>query len=79
MSQIQIFLKNPYQDVEQAKDATFSTNLSFRPTVEEMNRVTSLPGGISEGSAPAEDEVEPMFGTHIREAAGTIRKLFGTR
>jgi hypothetical protein len=80
MPQPEINMKNPRQDIGQAKDSTFSTNLSFDPSIEEMNRVSLVPGGISEVQvAPEEDENDPMFGTHLREAAGTLRKIFGSR
>lgn len=71
-----ITVHNAYQDVGQETYTGFSNNLSFDPTVEEMNRNSSYCGGISDGQ---EGNIEPLFGAHIREAATTVKKLFSSR
>ena len=32
--------------------------------------------GVYQGSRPAEENDEPVFGVHIREAAGALRRIF---
>jgi hypothetical protein len=56
------------------KRATAFGNLSVRnPTIEEIN------AGVGSGDAvltpPEQAPVEPAFGTHIREAAETLRRV----
>jgi len=79
MSSTILIIQNPFQDSGENTVAGFSNNLSFSPTVEELNRATTQSGGISEGTpAPAaEADYEPLFGTHLREAADTLKKVFG--
>jgi hypothetical protein len=69
---LKIFLNNPYQDAVQANSIGFLNNTSFTPTVEEINRTLS-PRGDSFQAVSESDE--PFFGTHIREAATTVKKL----
>jgi len=46
-------------------------NLSVEnPTIEQMNASFF-------GASQTPTDVEPAFGVHIREAVGTVRKLFG--
>jgi hypothetical protein len=59
----EISVHNAYQDASQGNYTDFSNNLSFEPTVDELNRNTSHPGGVSEGQ---EIGGEPLFGEHIR-------------
>jgi hypothetical protein len=75
----QIMIQNPYQTPGQSTYTGFNNNnLSFEPTVEELNRTASFGGQISiKESGCSEIADEPLFGAHIREAAGTVRKLFG--
>jgi len=73
----QISIHNPYQNLGQGNYTGFSNNLSFEPTVEELNRTATLGGEVSLGeSAPREGSDEPAFGTHITEAVTTVKKLF---
>jgi hypothetical protein len=77
---LEITVHNAYQDAVQGDYTDFLNNLSFTPTVQELNRNSSSPGQVSDGSLPEpEGEPEPLFGTHIREAAGTVKKLFRSR
>jgi hypothetical protein len=49
-------------------------NLSVEnPTIEQMN--ASFFGASQ--TQTAQTDAEPIFGAHLREAAGTVRKLFG--
>jgi hypothetical protein len=75
MTDILITTQNPYNSAGQATVNGFFNNLSYDPTVEELNRTIS---SSREAVQPTESEAEePAFGTHLREAAGTVKKLFG--
>jgi hypothetical protein len=77
---LEVFVKNPYQNMGQAHSTVFFNNLSFNPTVEELNRTAAFPGQSSQSaSLPQRKDEEPLFGEHIREAATTVKKLFGRR
>jgi hypothetical protein len=73
MTGIQIDVTNPYKDTTQVDCSTGMgiNNLSFEPTVQEFNQLI----GSSDGTDVREDDVEPLFGTHIREAVTTLKKL----
>lgn len=80
---LQILNQNPYQNAGQATDG-FSNNLRYctvdgNPvTAEEFNTKIGSSGemaqSVSSGAEGSEDE--PLFGTHLREAATTLRKIF---
>jgi hypothetical protein len=75
---LDISIHNPFKDASQGVADHFYNNLSFNPTVEELNqKIGSSPdmGLDTEGSTQAEPS-EPLFGTHIREAATSVKKLF---
>ena len=78
----QLLTKNAFDNLGQATVSGFFNNLSFTPTVEELNRnVTSSADAahIFFGTKlqSADEPVEPAFGTHIREAAVAVRRLLG--
>lgn len=76
----QISVHNPYQDMGQTDYTGFFNNLSFTPTVEELNRTTASRGEVSQPcSAVQEENEDRLFGTHIREAATTLKKLIRPR
>ncbi len=77
----EISIHNPYKDMGQTDAGGFFNNLSFTPTVRELNRTTSSSGEVSQtASSPVQEEDDDrLFGTHIREAATTMKKIFGTR
>jgi hypothetical protein len=78
-----IFLKsaqNPYQVAKQTNYSVFINSLSCTPTVEELNRTVTLGAEISQVCSNVQDGGDDrLFGTHIREAATTLKKLFHTR
>lgn len=72
----QISIQNPYQNLGQSTYTGFMNNLSFEPTVEELNRTSSFGGDFSIRESGVDDVPdEPLFGTHVREAMTTITKL----
>ena len=72
--------QNPYQDTKQTNYSAFINNLSFTPTVEELNRTVTLGAEISQACSNVQDGGDDrLFGTHIREVATTLKKLFHTR
>lgn len=72
-------VQNPNKDTHQTNYAVFVNNLSFSPTVEELNRSITSGGELSQTCSPVQEVDDPMFGTHIREAATTVKKLFHAR
>jgi hypothetical protein len=71
--------QNPYQDMKQTNYRVFINNLSFTPTVEELNRTVTLGAEISQSCSNVQDGGhDRLFGTHIREAATALKKLFHT-
>jgi hypothetical protein len=82
-SQLQFPLnQNPYQNIGQANVDGFSNNLRYcdvgQVTAEEFNaKLGSSKDTERCVSDPENDKAEePLFGTHLREAASTVRKLF---
>jgi hypothetical protein len=78
-----ISISNPYKDINQSSfGGDFFNNLSFSPTVKELNEII---GGhqeihqLTSTSSNGQETEEPLFGTHIREAAKTVKKLFSSR
>lgn len=70
-------IDNPYQNIGQSASTDLMNNLSLSPTTSEFNRTLSFGGSTTTlNSAIVETEGEPLFGTHIREAATTVKKLF---
>ena len=85
MSSKVIFMnQNAYQNAAQASQGGFSNNLRYCnvengfSTVQEFNtKIGSSLDMAKRLSQPQEEEEdEPLFGTHIRQAATTIRKIF---
>lgn len=71
-----ISIHNPFKDAAQGTADHFYNNLSYSPTVEELNaKIGSSPKMVGIPAVQAEP-AEPLFGTHIREAATSVKKLF---
>jgi hypothetical protein len=77
----ELLIQNPYSNAGQATVNGFLNNLSYAPTLEELNRaITSSRDAAQKfGTEANEEPVEPAFGTHVHEAATTVEKLFGSR
>jgi hypothetical protein len=80
--QIQFLNQNQYQNAGQTADG-FSNNLRYctvdgNPvTAEEFNTKIGGSGEMARSVSSADDtEDEPLFGTHLREAATTLKKIF---
>jgi hypothetical protein len=69
---------NPFKDASQGVADHFYNNLSFNATVEELNqKIGSSPQMVrNTGEDVKAEPSEPLFGTHIREAAASVKKLF---
>ena len=77
MEDLRIDVANPYKDAIQVDGPGMGiNNLSFTPTVEEFNHLIGSSDDAGVRNVSGNDEVEPLFGTHIREAAATLKKLF---
>ena len=73
--QSQILVNNNFENVRQPDCIpSAGTTLSFEPTVQELNAVIVGGGNATQSNT---DTLEPAFGEHLREAATTVRKLFG--
>jgi hypothetical protein len=69
-----ITVNNAYQSASSGEQIVTHAagNLPMgEPTIAEVNDT------ISAGQVTFDSDVEPAFGNHIREAADTVRKLFG--
>jgi len=60
----------PYNDVQEAPVRAEEFNAKIGSSKDMAQRIC---GAVENES----EEDEPMFGTHLREAATTVRKLFG--
>lgn len=86
---LQILCQNPYQNARQVGPTEgFSNNLPYYGDIEGdvvTAEVFNAKMGTSREMAQRisvpllEEEDEPLFGAHIREAATTLGKLFGKR
>lgn len=73
--QSQILVSNNFENLGQpSRIASMGTTPSFEPTVQELNAVVV---GRGDATQSGDDTSEPAFGEHVREAATTVRKLFG--
>ncbi|MGB6358576.1 MAG: hypothetical protein WBF30_07330 [Candidatus Acidiferrales bacterium] len=71
-----ISINNPFKDASQGNADHFYNNLSFSPTVEELNeKIGSSPSMVGAALQAPREADEPMFGVHIREAAASVKKL----
>ena len=70
-----ISIANPYQNLSQSASTDLMNNLSLSPTGSEFNRTLGSGGSTTTINAVPTGG-EPLFGTHIREAATTVKKLF---
>lgn len=78
-AQLDISAHNPFKDAAQGIPDRFYNNLSFNPTVEELNEKIGSSPRVVENAGEDNGRREasgPLFGTHIREAAVSIKKLF---
>ena len=68
---------NAYQNLGQAIASLSNvSNLSFSPTIEELNRIWSGHGSTVSVEDRKVEQLEPddaLFGTHLREAIRTVR------
>jgi len=68
---MELFIQNPYSDAGQMTVNGFFNNLSYNPTVEELNRTIIHSSEAVQHTEPEKDE--PAFGTHIREAVEIVK------
>jgi len=83
-----ILNQNPYQNAGQSALAEgFSNNLPYSDiesnpiTAEEFNTKMGSSWEMAQRMAVqlADDDDEPLFGTHLREATKTVKRVFGSR
>ena len=79
VNELDMMVHNPYKDAVQVNGGEFYNNLSPNPTVEELNAKTGSSRDVAvrfSREPEAEGADEPVFGTHVRQAAKAVKKLF---
>jgi hypothetical protein len=68
---IQVQNRGQQNAAQAGNQPNFGNNLPLSPSIEDLNRITVVPG--IEPEAQEHKHAQPIFGTHIREAVAIVR------